>query len=104
MDGHGQVSQDALMHPHSLSAKTQPAVATDLGASADSLAGLREEFPAFRIWREIMGDRIQYVARRRNADTHPHSVVTADPVRLRSALSTALTGAPAGPDDEAAGQ
>lgn len=92
------------MHPHSLNAETQPPVATDLGASADSLAGLREEFPAFRIWREIMGDRIQYVARRRNADTHPHSAVTADPASLRSALSTGLTGAPAGPNDEAAGQ
>lgn len=92
------------MHPHYPNAETQPAVGTDLGTCTDSLAGLREEFPAFRIWREIMGDRIQYVARRRNADTHPHSVVTADPARLRSALSTGLSGAPAGPNDEAAGQ
>jgi len=79
------------MHPHPLSTETQPAVATDLGPSGDSVARLCEEFPAFRIWRELIGDRIQYVARRRNPDTHPHTVVTAEPARLRSALSTGRT-------------
>jgi hypothetical protein len=76
------------MHPHPLSIETQPAVVTDLGPSGDTLAGLCEEFPAFRIWREIIGDRIQYVARRRSPDTHPHSVVTADAARLRSLLAS----------------
>jgi hypothetical protein len=87
------------MYPHPLSTETQPAVAADLGPSADWLARLCEEFPAFRIWREIIGDRIQYVACRRNADTHPHTVVTADPVRLRSALSTDVTQPIARSDD-----
>jgi len=89
------------MNPHPLRTETQPAAATDLGPSADSLARLCEEFPAFRIWREIIGDRIQYVARRRNTDTHPHTVVTADPARLRSALSTGLTRPIARSDDAA---
>jgi hypothetical protein len=88
MDGREQVGYDAFMHPQPLSTETQPGVATDLGPSADWLARLCEEFPAFRIWREIIGDRLQYVARRRNPGTHPHTVVTADPARLRSALST----------------
>jgi hypothetical protein len=61
------------------------------------------EFPAFRVWREIIGDRIQYVARRRDARTHPHTVVTADPARLRSALSTGLTRSSHAPDNPAAG-
>jgi len=61
-------------------------------------AGLCEEFPAFRIWREIIGDRVQYVARRRDTNTHPHTVVTADSARLRSALSAGLTGPTATPE------
>lgn len=58
----------------------------ELATSSALLAVLRDDFPAFRIWREIIGDRIQYVARRRDPDTHPHTVVTDDPAGLRSAL------------------
>jgi hypothetical protein len=61
----------------------------DLAASSTLLAALRDDFPAFRISREIIGDRIQYVVRRRDPGTHPHTVVTADPAGLRSALATA---------------
>ena len=39
----------------------------------------------------IIADRIQYVARRRQPGTYQHTVVTADPAWLRSALSTGLT-------------
>jgi hypothetical protein len=102
MDGREQVDYDATMNPHPLSTQTRPVTATDLGATPDSLAGLCMEFPAFRIWREIIGDRIQYVARRRNAHTHPHTMVTADPARLRSVLSAGLTRSNHAPDDPAA--
>jgi hypothetical protein len=102
MDGCEQVNYDATMDPHPLSTQTHPVAATDLGTTSDSLAELGMEFPAFRIWREVIGDRIQYVARRRNAHTHPHTVVTADPARLRSALSAGLTRSNHAPDDRAA--
>jgi hypothetical protein len=75
------------MHPQPLTTQTQPPAAAGLGTSADSLAGLCDAFPAFRIWREIIGNRIQYVARRRTENIHPHTVVTADSARLRSVLS-----------------
>jgi hypothetical protein len=87
MDGHEQVGYDATMHPHPLTTQTQPLGDQDLGPSADSLAELSDQFPAFQIWREIIGDRIQYVARRRTENTHPRTVVTADRARLRVALS-----------------
>jgi len=92
------------MHPHPLTTQTRPSGDQDLGLSADSLAELCDQFPAFRVWREIIGDRVQYVARRRQPGTHPHTVVTADPARLRSALSTGLTRVAAGPDHPAVGR
>lgn len=101
MDGYEQVDYDATMHPHPLTTQTQPSGDHDLGPSADCVAELRDQFPAFRIWREIIGDRIQYVARRRQPGTHPHTVVTADPAWLRSALSTGLSRVSAGPDHSA---
>ena len=53
----------------------------------DVLFGLQQEFPRFRIWQEIHGQRKRYVACRLVAGTRPHSVVTADPDELRDVLS-----------------
>ena len=51
------------------------------------LSGLQQEFPGFRIWQEIHGERKRYVACRIFTGTRPHSVVTADPGELLDALS-----------------
>ncbi|HUY52882.1 MAG TPA: SAM-dependent methyltransferase [Streptosporangiaceae bacterium] len=53
----------------------------------DSLRMLRRDFPHFRVWREITGDRTRYVARRVHPGRGPHTVVTDDLGELRSALS-----------------
>ncbi len=53
----------------------------------DGLMGLREDFPHFRIWREITGDRTRYVARRVHPGSSLHTVVTDDLTELRAALS-----------------
>jgi hypothetical protein len=55
----------------------------------EELAGLRASFPQFRIWRETIGERRRYVARRLAPGTHPHTVVTPDPAELRAALAQA---------------
>jgi S-adenosyl methyltransferase len=55
--------------------------------TADELAALRAEFPRFRIWREAIGERVRYVARRMEPGARPHTVVTADPGELRETLS-----------------
>jgi len=57
------------------------------------LAGLREEFRGFRIWREITGDRVRYVARSQFPGLNPHTVVTADAAELRAALEPAREAA-----------
>jgi hypothetical protein len=56
----------------------------------DELAGLRTSFPQFHIWRETIGERRRYVARRLAPGTRPHTVVTPDPAELRTALTQAL--------------
>lgn len=94
MDGHEQASYDASMYPQRPTAQTQPTSMADLGTATDSLARLCEDFPAFRIWREIVGDRIQYVARRRHTGVHPHTLVTTDPAKLRAALGAAARSPP----------
>jgi hypothetical protein len=48
---------------------------------------LRADFPAFRIWREITGDRTVYVARRRQPGTRLHTLVTRDLHELHTALA-----------------
>ena len=53
---------------------------------AQDLAALRRDFPGFRIWREVTGDRTRLVAIRRHRGTSPHTVVTADLAELRSVL------------------
>ena len=82
------------MYPQHTSPQTQPAPSTRdhdaASLASDELASLRGEFPGFRIWREANGERIRYVAQRVRSGHHPHSVVTADPAELRSALAAAL--------------
>ena len=92
MDGHEQVEYDADMLPRRPTGQTADPAMDELATSSALLAVLRDDFPAFRIWREIIGDRIQYVARRRDPDTHPHTVVTGDPAGLRSALGISANG------------
>ena len=56
---------------------------------SDVLIELREEFPTYRIWREVFPGRTRYIARSRHQGLHPHTVVTADVSELREALSPA---------------
>lgn len=64
-------------------------------APHDTLKAIRRDFPHFRIWREITGDRTRYIARRQQPVPGPHTVVTADLGELRSAL-----GSDAGQEDD----
>jgi O-methyltransferase involved in polyketide biosynthesis len=52
----------------------------------DELAVLRREFPGFRIWMEVIGDRTRYIARSMHLRNSPHTVVTGDLGELRGAL------------------
>jgi hypothetical protein len=54
---------------------------------SDPLAGLKAEFPAFRIWRESLCGHVRYIARSLHQGLNPHTVVTADPDELRAALA-----------------
>jgi hypothetical protein len=75
--------------------------ATDMDPSDDQshevLAGLREDFPCFRIWRERTCDRIRYVARSLHPGLNPHTVVTDDLDELRAALEPSRHAACARP-------
>jgi hypothetical protein len=51
------------------------------------LARLQAEFPAFEIWREHTGYGTVYIARSRALGTHPHTVLSSDPAKIRSALA-----------------
>ncbi len=51
------------------------------------LAELQEDFPGFRIWREVTGERVRLVAVRRRHGTSPHTVVTAEAAELRAVLA-----------------
>jgi hypothetical protein len=53
------------------------------------MTSLREQFPGFRIWREITGDRTRYIARSLHPGLAPHTVVTADPEELATILASA---------------
>jgi hypothetical protein len=81
MDGHEQVGYDAAMFPLDPQPQTQAEPETP-----DQLSGLREEFPAFRIWREDAHGRTRFIACRQHRDQHPHTVITDDPAELRNAL------------------
>lgn len=96
MDGHEHVSYDAAMHPQPTEAQTSmPYGAPPLGVPAavrpDPLPALCAEFPGFRIWREITGDRTRYVARSLRHGTSPHTVVTDDLAELTDVLRKART-------------
>jgi hypothetical protein len=59
----------------------------DRPGSQRELAALQEDFPGFRIWREITGERVRLVAVRRRHGTSPHTVVTAEAAELRAVLA-----------------
>jgi hypothetical protein len=59
------------------------------------LTALQEEFPAFRITRELTLTGPRYIARSRHLSQNPHTLITADPGELRTALTSAP--APQGP-------
>jgi hypothetical protein len=85
MDGHRQVSYDAIMRsPRPLTPTTSRPGDTD--TAPDCLPGLCAEFPAFRIWREDICGTTHYVACRQQPGQHPYAVITPDPGRLRAAL------------------
>jgi hypothetical protein len=52
------------------------------------LTGLQEDFPGFRIWREVTGEHVRLIAVRRRHGTSPHTVVTAEAAELRELLSS----------------
>jgi hypothetical protein len=65
-----------------------------LAGNDDSISGLialRADFPAFRIWREIIPGRARYIARRLHPGPGLHTVVTDDLTELRTALGGAAT-------------
>jgi hypothetical protein len=51
------------------------------------LADLQEDFPGFKIFTEVTGERVRLVAVRRQHGTSPHTVVTADVAELRAVLT-----------------
>src|SRR6266851_1562721 len=58
-----------------------------VGQAPDELASLREQFPRFRIWKEVIGERTRYIARSLSLGSRLYTVVTADLGELREALS-----------------
>ena len=59
----------------------------DRPGSERELAALQEDFPGFRIWREVIGERVRLVAVRRHDGTSPHTIVTAEAAELRAVLA-----------------
>jgi len=96
MDRHEYVGYDAAMHPQPAETQTPPlygipAQGRPEAMPPDPLPTLCAEFPGFRIWREITGDRARYIARSLHAGTSPHTVVTDDLGELRDMLRAART-------------
>ena len=60
--------------------------------SRDALAVLRDDYPGYKIWREITPGRERYIARSLHIGLNPHTVVTDDLGELRDLLQPA--GAP----------
>lgn len=84
--------------PETPSKQTLVAGARDPGSysagkddSTAILIALRADFPAFRIWREIIPGRARYIARRLHPGPGPHTVVTDDLAELRTALGDTAT-------------
>lgn len=59
----------------------------DVHARRFGLAGLRLDFPGYRIWCEATGDHARLVAVSQLLGVSPHTVVTDDAAELRDALS-----------------
>jgi hypothetical protein len=59
---------------------------SEMPTSREELAGLRAEFPEFKIWEEFLPGRSRYVGRSLREGMRPHTVVTPDLGELRSAL------------------
>ena len=59
--------------------------------STTILIALRADFPAFRIWREIIPGRTRYIARRLHPGPGPHTLITDDVTELRTALGDAAS-------------
>jgi hypothetical protein len=55
--------------------------------SSSVVAALRAEFPSYQISRELAVGRVRYVACRLRPGTHPHTVMSADPEKIRAALT-----------------
>jgi hypothetical protein len=54
--------------------------------SPSVVAALREEFPDYRVSRDLFVGQVHYIACCLQLGTHPHTVITADPDKLRAAL------------------
>jgi hypothetical protein len=65
----------------------------DVHARWFELAGLRLEFPGYRIWREAAGDRVRLVAVSQKLGVSPHTVVTGDAAEMRAVLGRPAAGA-----------
>jgi hypothetical protein len=64
----------------------------DLQTPQRELVGLQADFPAYRIWREVVGTRVRLVAVSELPGVSPHTVVTDDPAELRAALAGSAPG------------
>jgi hypothetical protein len=65
------------------------------GVDVALLLALRADYPRFRIWHEVTSGRIRYIARRLDAGSGLHTVVTSDLAELRDLLRDALPPADA---------
>lgn len=64
----------------------------DVRARQGELDGLRGDFPAYRIWCEVVGTRVRLVAVSELLGVSPHTVVTDDAAELRKALAGSAPG------------
>ena len=69
----------------------------------NGLHALRADFPDFRIWQEIIGGRIRYVARRLHRGVSPHTIVTSDLDELRFLLTAGARPQPQSVEGQASG-
>jgi O-methyltransferase involved in polyketide biosynthesis len=67
-------------------ASTGQRLAPDTSPWPSALASLQQDFPGHRIWREVTGERVRYIARSLHLGVSPHTVVTADLGELRMLL------------------
>lgn len=74
---------------HDLTPSTSrvPAPATESRADRDEIALVAAGFPRYRLWREHLACGTRYVARARDLDAHPHTLVTASLAELANELT-----------------